>query len=425
MKRFIHNTLLLLAVFFSILSCSDKGEEVAPPQIDAIATETGSMLNGASVLLAGDGEQYSFGVRSNTAWTIGCQAEWVHFSSTVGQGNKEITLAADATDKSRSAVAIIYAQAAPQIKLSFNIIQHANTEIQPEERPENNPEQQPEDNPEQQPEDNPEQQPEDNPEQQPEDTPEQQPEDTPEQQPEDTPEQQPEDNPEQQPEDNPEQQPENNPEQQPEDNPEQQPEDTPEQQPEDNPEQQPEDNPEQQPEDNPEQQPEDDPDENVKPGNPTNSYSEITNTTNLQPGIYFLGGYQNSILHLAVADISDGHLHTTSYVYNPADKTLSPTSSDSAIEVRLEAASGTNAYYINFVSRGYLIATAGNAGSLEFTSTPDHAWIFSTADGGFEVKQQGDIDVKLIVSRRAPDRVIRSIAGDEDDGNPIILFRKD
>ena len=117
-------------------------------------------------------------------------------------------------------------------------------------------------------------------------------------------------------------------------------------------------------------------------------------------------------------------MHTTPYIYNDSDGTLSAVGHEQAIEVRLEAASGQNAYYLYFIGEGYLMATESNTGCLTFTDEARYAWHFSNADEGFEVRQQGDIDARLIISRRASDRLIRSMAGDEDDGNPIVLFRK-
>ena len=499
MKSRIHNILLLVVALFTICSCSKPSKETFVSTL-TITTMEGAPMDGASIVLSNEGEQYSFVIKSNTEWIIGCNADWVKLSTATGRGYSEVTLSADATMMSRSAVVIIYTLSGQQIRASFNVVQHANAEQEPEERPgqdtedepedqpegdpegdpeqqpednpenqpednpeddpennpenqpENNPDQQPEDDPEDQPEDNPEQQPEDNPNQQPEDNPEDQPEDDLENQPEDNPENQPEDDPENQPEDNPEDQPENNPEDDPENNPENQPEDNPEQQPEDNPEQQPEDdpenqpeddpenqpegNPEQQPENNPEQQPEESPENepgnNTESGTPNNSYTKIVDASFLQTGTYFIGGYQNGTLHLATEGVSienpsterKGHVHTTPYIYNDSDGTLSAVGREQAIEVRLEAASGQNAYYLYFIGEGYLMATENNTGCLTFTDEARCAWHFSNADEGFEVRQQGDIDAQLIISRRASDRLIRSMAGDEDDGNPIVLFRK-
>ena len=435
MKSRIHNILLLVVALFTICSCSKPSKETFVSTL-TIATMEGAPMDGASIVLSNEGEQYSFFIKSNTEWIIGCNAEWVKLSTATGRGNSEVTLSADATMMSRSAVVIIYTLSGQQLRASFNVVQHANAEQEPEERPgqdtEDDPEDQPEDNPDEQPEDDPENQPEDNPEDNPEGNPEDQPEDDPENQPEDNPDEQPEDNPDQQPEDNPNQQPEDNPDLQPEDNPE----DNPEQQPEGNPNQQPEDNPEQQPEDNPDQQPEESPENepgnNTESGTPNNSYTKIVDASFLQTGTYFIGGYQNGTLHLATEGVSienpsterKGHVHTTPYIYNDSDGTLSAVGHEQAIEVRLEAASGQNAYYLYFIGEGYLMATESNTGCLTFTDEARYAWHFSNADEGFEVRQQGDIDARLIISRRASDRLIRSMAGDEDDGNPIVLFRK-
>ena len=479
MKSRIHNILLLVVALFTICSCSKPSKETFVSTL-TIATMEGAPMDGASIVLSSEGEQYSFVIKSNTEWIIGCNAEWVKLSTATGRGNSEVTLSADATMMSRSAVVIIYTLSGQQIRASFNVVQHANAEQEPEERPgqdteddpenqpENNPDEQPEDDPENQPEGNPEDNPEGNPEDQPEDDPNQQPEDNPEDQPEGNPEDQPEDNPEDQPEDNPNQQPEDNPEDQPEGNPEQQPEDTPEDNPEDNPEQQPEDDPNQQPEDDPENQPEDDPEQqpeddpenqpeddpnqqpednpdqqpeespenkpgnNTESGTPNNSYTKIVDASFLQTGTYFIGGYQNGTLHLATEGVSienpsterKGHVHTTPYIYNDSDGTLSAVGHEQAIEVRLEAASGQNAYYLYFIGEGYLMATENKTGCLTFTDEARCAGHFSNDDDGFDIRQQGDIDARLIISRRASDRLIRSMAGDEDDGNPIVLFRK-
>ena len=403
MKSRIHNILLLVVALFAICSCSKPSKETFVSTL-TIATMEGAPMDGASIVLSNEGEQYSFVIKSNTEWIIGCNADWVKLSTATGRGNSEVTLSADATMMSRSAVVIIYTLSGQQLRASFNVVQHANAEQEPEERPGQDTEDDPEDQPEDYPEDNPEDNPEGNPEDQPEDDPENQP----------------EDNPEDQPEDNPEDQPENNPDQQPEDDPEDQPEDNPEQQPENNPEQQ------------PEESPENESGNNTESGTPNNSYTKIVDASFLQTGTYFIGGYQNGTLHLATEGVSienpsterKGHVHTTPYIYNDSDGTLSAVGHEQAIEVRLEAASGHNSYYLYFIGEGYLMATENNTGCLTFTDEARYAWHFSNADEGFDIRQQGDIDARLIISRRASDRLIRSMAGDEDDGNPIVLFRK-
>lgn len=415
MKSRIHNILLLVVALFTICSCSKPSKETFVSTL-TIATMEGAPMDGASIVLSNEGEQYSFVIKSNTEWIIGCNADWVKLSTATGRGDSEVTLSADATMMSRSAVVIIYTLSGQQLRASFNVVQHANAEQEPEERPGQDTEDDPEDQPEDNSKGNPENNPEDDPENQPDGNPEGNPEDKP------------EDDPENQPEDNPEDQPENNPDQQPEDDPEDQPEDDPENQPEDNPEQQPENNPEQQPEESPENEP----GNNTESGTPNNSYTKIIDASFLQTGTYFIGGYQNGTLHLATEGVSienpsterKGHVHTTPYIYNDSDGTLSAVGREQAIEVRLEAASGQNSYYLYFIGEGYLMATENNTGCLTFTDEAHHSWHFSNADDGFDLRQQGDIDARLIISRRASDRLIRSMAGDEDDGNPIVLFRK-
>ena len=85
----------------------------------------------------------------------------------------------------------------------------------------------------------------------------------------------------------------------------------------------------------------------------------------------------------------------------------------------------SNGYYILFED-GYLSATDAGAGKLVLTKEKNHYWIFSAHnDGGFVLRQSGDIDVQLSISPKAKsdDALLRSING-EEEGNAIILFRK-
>lgn len=52
----------------------------------------------------------------------------------------------------------------------------------------------------------------------------------------------------------------------------------------------------------------------------------------------------------------------------------------------------------------------------------DRYWIFTDREGGFDVRQAGDIAVKLVISERATSALLRSVAADEE-GNPVVLFR--
>ncbi|MBQ8438602.1 MAG: hypothetical protein IJX21_07645, partial [Alistipes sp.] len=165
----------------------------------------------------------------------------------------------------------------------------------------------------------------------------------------------------------------------------------------------------------------------IEPDQPTMAYTKIDDITLLQAGTYYIGGYLNGTLYLAISEtpnITTGHMHTASFTYNDADGSLSPTTDAEAIAIRLEPAANAHTYYLYFTDNGYLTATGNDAGKLDYTNSPQSTWTFRQAEGGFEVQQTGDIPAKLIISRRAPNRLLRSIADDEDDGNPIVLFRK-
>lgn len=152
-------------------------------------------------------------------------------------------------------------------------------------------------------------------------------------------------------------------------------------------------------------------------------YSIITTTSKLNAGTFYLGGYQNSTLYLAIDGISNGHCHTAPYTYDNTGGSLTPQQSAQAIEVTLKAADSANTYYIYFADKGYLYATTNSAGALTFSEEPHRAWKFSDGNGGFIVTQDDTQYVKLIISTNATDRLLRSIDGYEK-GNPIVLFRK-
>lgn len=192
------------------------------------------------------------------------------------------------------------------------------------------------------------------------------------------------------------------------------------------------DSPEEKPEqDTPEDNTEDDDDSPEKPDDgttdedenqPIGAYSEIKKLSQLAAGEYYIGGYQDGVLHLATDGMQVGHCKTTEYTFTE-NGDLAPAKEQSATPVTLEAAA-ENGYYILFKD-GYLSATAAGAGKLTLTTEKSRYWIFSAhEDGGFVVRQSGEIDVQLIISPKAKDgALLRSVAGDEQ-GNAIILFRK-
>lgn len=164
------------------------------------------------------------------------------------------------------------------------------------------------------------------------------------------------------------------------------------------------------------------PDDGDKPDTPPASdVMSVTTLAQLSAGRYYLGGYQDGVLHLASGAItSAGHGDTVVYDTD-ADGTVSPVG-EAAAEVILEAADERNGYYIRFADGGYLTAVAAGAGKLRLSPEREAYWIFSEREGGFDVRQAGDIAAKIIISERASTALLRSVAADED-GNPIVLFR--
>lgn len=186
----------------------------------------------------------------------------------------------------------------------------------------------------------------------------------------------------------------------------------------------PDDTPQQKPNDTPNEEPNEEPKDNPEEEGNTQKgkYIEINKLSQLSAGEYYIGGYQDGALHLATGEMHIGHCRTSRYTITE-DGDLVTSESYAAATVTLEAAT-ENGYYIRF-DGGYLSATAAGAGKLVFTSDKSKYWLFSAhANGGFVVRQQGDIDVQIIISPKAKDgALLRSVAGDEE-GNAIVLFRK-
>lgn len=162
----------------------------------------------------------------------------------------------------------------------------------------------------------------------------------------------------------------------------------------------------------------DTPPDNDEPGD----FSLIDELHELSEGRYHIGGYQKGVLHLATGGLTSvNHCNTAIFEFGE-DGTLVPTESVAA-EVVLEVAEESNGYYIRFADDGYLTANASGAGKLQFSAEKSDYWHFSThEDGGFVLRQSGDIDVKLIISQNAQSDVLRSIAGDED-ANAVIFLK--
>ena len=159
----------------------------------------------------------------------------------------------------------------------------------------------------------------------------------------------------------------------------------------------------------------------VPPTEEQGDYSLIDEMPELGEGRYHIGGYQNGVLHLATGGLTSVN-HCNTAVFEFGDDGSLVSDADAA-EVVLEAAEPENGYYIRFAEDGYLTAKASGAGKLQFSAEKSEYWIFSAhEEGGFVLRQSGDIDVKLIISQNAQSDVLRSIAGDED-ANAVIFLK--
>ena len=161
--------------------------------------------------------------------------------------------------------------------------------------------------------------------------------------------------------------------------------------------------------------------DSVPPTEEQGDYSLIDEMPELGEGCYHIGGYQKGVLHLATGGLTSVN-HCKTAVFELSDEGTLVSDADAA-EVVLEAAETENGYYIRFAEDGYLTAKASGAGKLQFSAERSEYWIFSAhEEGGFVLRQSGDIDVKLIISQSAPSDVLRSIAG-EEDANAVIFLK--
>lgn len=169
------------------------------------------------------------------------------------------------------------------------------------------------------------------------------------------------------------------------------------------------------PTDNPTDDPKDDP----QPKPLYGDFGEALNLAAIHAGRYYIGGYCGEELHLALGEISSvGHCRTARFVF---DESGEPVNGDSEQAAVVELVSADGGYYLHFEGCGYLMATSASAGALVFADEPA-VWQFAeSAEGGFEVRQAGEVDAQLIFSPRAQSDLLRSIAGDEQGGG-VRLF---
>ena len=169
------------------------------------------------------------------------------------------------------------------------------------------------------------------------------------------------------------------------------------------------------PKDNPTDDPKDDP----QPTPLYGDFGEALNLAAIHAGRYYIGGYCGEELHLALGEISSvGHCRTARFAF---DESGEPVNGDSEQAAVVELVSADGGYYLRFEGCGYLMVTSASAGALVFADEPA-VWQFAeSAEGGFELRQAGEVDAQLIFSPRAQSDLLRSIAGDEQGGG-VRLF---
>ena len=170
---------------------------------------------------------------------------------------------------------------------------------------------------------------------------------------------------------------------------------------------------------NPNDDPIDDPKDDPQPTPLYGDFGEALNLAAIHAGRYYIGGYCGEELHLALGEISSvGHCRTARFVF---DESGEPVNGDSEQAAVVELVSADGGYYLRFEGCGYLMATSASAGALVFADEPA-VWQFAeSAEGGFELRQAGELDAQLIFSPRAQSDLLRSIAGDEPGGG-VRLF---
>lgn len=147
---------------------------------------------------------------------------------------------------------------------------------------------------------------------------------------------------------------------------------------------------------------------------------EALNLAAIQQGCYYIGGRRDDVVHLALGEITaQGHCATAQFSFSAEGN---PINEEDKVAAVVELQPATEGFYLYFEGYGYLTATSAKAGALSYAEEPVAAWQFAEcAEGGFELRQVGDVSAQLIFSQRATQDLLRSIAGDEQGGG-VRLF---
>ena len=104
-----------------MVSCGPKHEEFRP-QLEVLLPSGVSLADGSVNYDAGGGAT-DFVVRSNGGWSITGGASWLEISPSSGTGDGAVRISAAAAESSRSAVVEVSMTQAPQVRISFNVVQ--------------------------------------------------------------------------------------------------------------------------------------------------------------------------------------------------------------------------------------------------------------------------------------------------------------
>ena len=368
----------LLTVLMVVLSMGCAAQEEFEPSI-AISWPDGENVSGSSIVYEAQGGQTNINIVSNAAWRVECNADWVVISQRSGDGDAVVTLSVGNAEKARSAVVTVEL-VKWAMHHNFDVVQYAPKEPQEPDTPEEpiNPSE-----PEEPSEPSEPQEPE---------TPEEPINPSEPQEPQEP----------QEPSEPDEPSEPSEPDEPFEPSEPQEPE-----------------NPEEPTNPSEPQEPETPDDDKPQ----QELFDVVTSVMELAEGSYYIGGYTDSgMLYLATGGLTSvNHCNTAQYSY--VDGALSSTDNRQPAAIYLEKAETVNCYYVRFADDGYLTATGVGAGKLQFIPEKEDYWRFvEHEDDGFELRHS-KYKVKLIISRKATESVLRSIA-DYEEGCAVLLFKR-
>lgn len=130
LSHLVFGIALMLSAVAGAVSCASRGEEA--PRLEVLSSE-GMSLDGRSLNFGGEGCSEEIFIRSNGEWCISVDAAWLEVVPARGDGDGGSVVTAEKTEESRSAVVEVSMTAAPQVRVTFDVVQRVDEE--PEEGP--------------------------------------------------------------------------------------------------------------------------------------------------------------------------------------------------------------------------------------------------------------------------------------------------